>query len=100
MNYELLAAIGAVGGCVVLAFLYARASTKATLVDQFTELNKGLGASLAVQRAITSAKEEYIRELEKTVLGSVPASQLAARLTLLFAAARGRQTSVVPASKP
>lgn len=99
MNYELLVTVGAVGAIVVLAFLYARAAGKAALVDQFESANTDLASTLAAQRQVTATKEEYIRDLEKTVLGAMPASQLATRLTLLFAANRSRTAGTVPASK-
>jgi hypothetical protein len=101
MNYELVGVLGALAGVVALAFLYARAAVKAKLVDQYKLISDGLLVTLKATRDITRGKEEYIRELEKTVLGSLPAGKLADRLNLLFASERGREAgAVLPAKRP
>ncbi len=101
MNYELLLAAGGTLAVVVLAFLYARASNKAALADQLKTLSESLSTMLKGQRQVTADKEEYIRELEKTVIAGVPAGKLAERLNRLFAANRsGGAPGKLPPSKP
>ncbi len=100
MNWELLLNAGAVLSALVLAFLYAGASVKASQVDQVRKVNEVLLTTSKSQRSVLVDKEDYIRELEKTVLGSLPASELATRLTRLFAANRSRAASQLPPAKP
>jgi septum formation topological specificity factor MinE len=99
VNYELVGILGAVGSLVALAFLYARAASKAALVDQVELINGHLQSIIAAQRTVVRGKEEYIRELEKTVLGTLPPGKLVERLNLLFASERGRAPGAVQAAK-
>jgi hypothetical protein len=96
MNYELFGVLGAVGGLVALAFLYARAASKASLVDQYATINDHLRAVVAAQTTVAADKEEYIRELQKVVLGSLPAGKLVERLNRLFATQSSRASGSLP----
>lgn len=101
MNYELLLALGTSVGALVLAFLYARASKGAAVTDQYKAIAKYSIAAADDARALAAAKEDYIRELEKTVVGSLPPGKLVDRLNLLFAAERTRgKASAVQTPKP
>lgn len=99
MNWELLIAGGGTLAVVALAFLYARASTKAGQVDQVRKVNEVLLTASKAQRGVLVEKEDYIRELERTVLAGMPATELAARLNRLFADHRRRTSSAVSAAK-
>jgi hypothetical protein len=93
--------LGVVAGLVALAFLYARAKVAASHADTLKAANDRLKELLAAERSIIADKEQYIRDLEKTILGSLPAGKLAERLTRLFAAGgRGAPSAVLPGEPP
>lgn len=96
MNYELLFALGTSAGAIVLAFLYAGVARGAATADQYKVIAEQALKSADQSAAAVSAKEEYVRELEKTVVGSLPPGKLVERLNLLFAAERSRAASTVP----
>lgn len=96
MNYELLFALGTSAGALVLAFLYARAANGAAQTEQYKGVAEAAQRSAADMAKVAAAKELYIRELEKTVIGSLPAGKLAERLNRMFAHASGRAPSTVP----
>jgi hypothetical protein len=98
MNYELVGVLGAVGGIVVLALLYVRAAAKAAQATNLELINTNLVASMRTTREIAANKEEYIRELEKAIIGSLPAGKLVERLNRMFAANRSRKASAVQAA--
>jgi ParB-like chromosome segregation protein Spo0J len=100
VRWELLLSMASTAGALVLAFLYARARAKAALVDQLRTIANHLADAAKAQRTVIAGKEEYIRELEKTVLGSLPAGKLADRLNRLFAGNRSRAADPVPPTKP
>lgn len=100
MNWENLLALGTTAGALLLAFLYARASVKAAGADNLRKATERLLEVSKAQREVVKEKEDYIRELEKTVLGNLPASELAARLNRLFQANRNRTSGTLPARKP
>jgi FtsZ-interacting cell division protein ZipA len=96
MNWELLVAGGSTLAALVVAFLWARAERRATFADSLKASLDNLKTTLKASEAVVVHKEEYIRELEKTVLGNLPAGQLANRLTLLFTANRSGAAGFVP----
>lgn len=84
MNYELLVAVASTLGVVVLAFFYAKAAKGAAATETYKR-----AADYAVNHAtklgdLLAHNEEYTRELEKTVFGSLPAGKLADRLNRMF----------------
>lgn len=99
MRWELLLAAGSTVGALVLGFLYARALVGASKAKQYLLIAETLKTALSATRGVVAHKEEYIRELEKTVLGNLPASKLVERLNLLFAANRSRTAGSLPTPK-
>jgi hypothetical protein len=95
MNLELVLSLIVSAGAVIMAFLYARTKT-----SQLEDAVEDMGVVVEAQRDVLADKEEYIRELEKTVVGSLPAGELARRLNRLFAANRSRSSGALPAVKP
>ncbi len=100
MNWETLLAVAGTAGAVILAIMLARAERKAAVSDQLGEIVGDLELTLAASKQVISNKEDYIRELEKTVLGSLPAGKLAERLNRMFSANRGESPDPVPTPKP
>lgn len=101
MNPELWGVLGVLAALVTLAFLYARAKVAASQAGTIKAANDHLKTLLAAERSIVADKEQYIRELEKTVLGSLPAGKLAERLSRMFAAGRsGAPGAVLPGKPP
>src|SRR5690606_22755650 len=101
MNWELLVALGGTGAGLVMGFLYARARVQDAQAANLKVIADNLLAATKAQREVIADKEEYIRDLEKTVIGSLPAGQLANRLSLLFSSVRSREASaVLPAGRP
>lgn len=96
MNWELLVAGGSTLAALVVAFLWARAERKASFADSLTKNIEHLKATLNATQSAVVNKEAYILELEKTVLGTLPASKLAERLSLLFTANRSGAPGFVP----
>lgn len=99
MNWELVLALGPVAAALALAFLYARASRGASQTEQYKVIAENLLVTLKASHEVVANKEEYIRELEKAVVGNLPASKLVERLNRLFAAQRSRAASSVPPAK-
>jgi hypothetical protein len=100
MTWDLVMAAISTCGAIVLALLYGRATAKAAYAEQLKSALDHVKTTLAASQGLVAGKEEYIRELEKTVLGSLPAGKLAERLTGLFKANRGGAPGAVPAAKP
>lgn len=100
MNWELTLALGTAAGALVIAFLYARAARTASQVDQYRVIADNLLVTLKASQTVTEQKEEYIRELEKAVVGNLPASKLVERLNRLFAAQRSERANPLPPRKP
>ena len=100
MNWELILSLAGTAGALVLAFLYARAERKAAVSDQLATAVDGLKLTLEAAHTVLVNKEEYIRELEKTVLGSLPAGKLVDRLNLMFSACRNQSPGPLPTAKP
>lgn len=100
MNLDLWLVLGAVGGLVVLALLYGRAKVAAASAGTLKANNEHLKTLLEAERSIIAEKEQYIRELEKTILGSLPAGKLAERLSRMFAAGRSGAPSAVLPEQP
>lgn len=100
MKIELLLALGTSAGFLVFAFLYARARVAAAGAATMAANNKYLKELMVSQAGLLAEKEEYIRDLEKTVLRSLPAGKLAERLTKLFAAGGRREARAVPPVDP
>ncbi len=98
MNWELILALGSVGAALVMGVLYARAARKAALVDQYKRYAEHMSTVLKSARQVVATKEKYIRELQRTLLGSMPASELVDRLGELFAEG-GREAGPVPPAK-
>jgi hypothetical protein len=99
---KILAILSAAGlfGTVLMGILYARAAREAAYVEQLRPMIEALKVALKVARDAVALKEDYIRELEKHVLGSLPAGELANRLNKLFASNRSRAAGTVPPPKP
>lgn len=94
MNWEAIAGVVA----AIISLLYAALKNHQT--KQAGERAQELQDVLSGTRAAVAHKEEVIRELERTVIGSLPPGKLAERLNRLFAAGRSGETSTVPTSKP
>ncbi len=96
MNWQLVLSLLGSVGTVVLALLYANAAKGAAISDQVRAIAEHALASKIAADAVAAAKEEYIRELEKTIIGSLSPGQLAQRLNILFASQVSRAPSTVP----
>jgi len=93
--------VGGTGAALVMGFLYSRARVQAAQAANLKVIADNLLAATKAQRGVIADEEEYIRDLEKTVIGSLPAGQLANRLSLLFSSVRSREAStVLPAGRP
>lgn len=100
MDWSLIISLGSTAGVIALAFLYTRARVQAAQAAQYKRITGELLEVYKVNRTIIAGKEEYIRELEKTVLGSLPAGKLADRLNRMFAGTRDREAGPLSATKP
>jgi hypothetical protein len=96
VNYELLFSLGAVGAAVVLAILYGRAAKGAAQTETYKRAAEFATRSAVELGQALAQREEYTRELEKTIIGSLPAGKLAERLNRVFAERAGRGASTVP----
>jgi hypothetical protein len=99
MNWELIISAGSVGVALLFALLYGKARVEAASAGTLRRVTEDLLGLSKSQREVVKGKEEYIRELEKVVLGNLPASELAGRLTKLFQGARHREAGPLPARK-
>lgn len=100
MSWELLVAVGGVTLALVMGLLYARAAVGASKAEQYLLIAELKDTALKATRDVVAEKEEYIRELERSVLGGLPASQLVDRLNRLFQANRNRAARRLPPAKP
>ncbi len=100
MSWDLVMAAISTCGAIVLALLYGRATAKAAYAEQLSTALAHVKTTLAASQGLVAHKEEYIRELEKTVLGSLPPGKLAERLTGLFKANRGGASGAMQPAKP
>lgn len=100
MSWELPLAMATTAGVVVLALLYARAASKASKAEGYLALAEWQRKRLEQAKAVVVAKEDYIRALEKTVVGKLSPGELADRLNGLFAAEGRRAPSAVPTTVP
>ena len=99
MSWELLVAAGSTVLALTMGFLYARARVEASKAKQYLLLAETMKTLLSASRDVVAHKEEYIRELEKTVIGSLPAGKLVDRLNRLFAASRSGTAGKLPPTK-
>jgi hypothetical protein len=100
VNWELILAGGTTLAALVMGFLYARAEVRASAADQYKLISDHLVTATKAQRLVIAEKEEYIRVLQQTVLGSVPPGKLVERLNRMFAVRSGGAANPLPAPQP
>jgi hypothetical protein len=101
MSWQAILSIGSTLAALLMGFLYAKAAKGAALADGLHKIATYQAERLKSHRDALAAKEQHIRELEQTVVGSLSPGELANRLNSLFGVAADRRaTDAVPAGKP
>lgn len=96
MSWELWLGVGGMTAAVVLGLLYGKARWEAAQAHQYKLAAERWKTVATSASTVIADKEDYIRELEKTVLGSLPPGKLVDRLNRMFPSSRRPGTSTVP----